>query len=292
MKIVIVGAGGRLGAALYREYGSEHEIVGFNHSQLDLGASFESQLEPLAFDLLINCAALTNVDYCETHPEEAMQINADAVRKMSMIAARKKARVIHISTDYVFDGEKKSPYVESDPANPISNYGLSKKAGESELLNCSDSNLAVRVSWVFGPDRPSFVDQILKRALETEALSAIADKISAPSYTLDIARALQPLLFDKPVGGIVHLCNSGECTWQEYGQFAIDCALAAGVPLVGRTVAPQKMADLKAFIAKRPVYTVLSTGRLTELTGESPRDWRLAVEEYVRKQLAPLCFKK
>jgi len=294
MKIVIVGAGGRLGAALSREYGRGHEIIGFNHRQLDLvsGSDIEAQLEPLDFDLLINCAALTNVDYCENHVEEAMQINAVAVRQIGLIAARKKARVIHISTDYVFDGEKKSPYVEMDPAHPISAYGVSKKQGEVELLNLSDSNLVVRVSWVFGPDRPSFVDQILQRALETEAVSAIADKISVPAYTLDIARYLKPLLFDQPLGGLLHLCNSGECHWQEYGQFAIDCAVAAGVPMIGKKVEPQQMASLKAFIAKRPVYTVLSTARLTEMIGESPRDWRLAVEEYVRNYFVPMFLKK
>jgi len=284
MKIVIIGAGGRLGAALHREYALEHEIQGFNHSQLDLASAdaISALLEPLDFDLLINGAALTNVDYCETHPEEAMQINAVAVHRIAVIAARKKARVIHISTDYVFDGDKHTPYLEADPAYPISVYGVSKKQGESELLAVSDSNLVVRVSWVFGPERPSFIDQILKRALETEDVSAIADKTSAPAYTLDIARHLKPLLFQQPVGGILHLCNSGECTWHQYGQFAIDCAIASGLPIKGKKVAPLAMADLKAFIARRPVYTVLSTDRLADLTGETPRDWRLAVEEYVR----------
>ena len=211
-----------------------------------------------------------------------MQINAVAVGRMAFIAARKKARVIHISTDYVFDGEKRTPYLETDPAHSISVYGDSKKQGESELLAVSDANLVVRVSWVFGPDRPSFLDQIVKRALETDEVSAIADKTSAPAYTLDIARHLKPLLFEQPVGGIVHLCNSGECSWQQYGQFAIDCAIAAGLPIKGKKVAPLAMADLKAFVAKRPVYTVLSTARLAEITGEPTRDWRLAVEEYVR----------
>lgn len=284
MKIAIVGSGGRLGSALCREYGREHEIVGFNRSQLDLASddSIQSRLEPLDFDLLINCAALTNVDYCETHPGEAMQINGFAVRRIASIAARKKARVIHISTDYVFDGEKRSPYIETDPANPISVYGDSKKQGELELLDHPEDNLVVRVSWVFGPDRPSFVDQILKRALEQEQIEAVSDKYSTPAYTPDIARHLKPFLFDIPAGGILHLCNSGECTWQQYGQFAIDCAIAAGLEIRGRSVSPLRMADLKAFIAKRPVYTVLSTGRLTEITGEKPRDWREAVEEHVR----------
>ncbi|MEI8343204.1 MAG: dTDP-4-dehydrorhamnose reductase [Verrucomicrobiota bacterium] len=289
MKIVIVGSGGRLGSALCRAYGGEYAITGFNHSQLDLGSadSIQSRLEPLDFDLLINCAALTNVDYCETRAEEAVKINGTAVGVMGRIAETKNARVIHISTDYVFDGEKRTPYVESDPAVPISVYGESKRQGEIELLEVSDHHLVVRVSWVFGPDRPSFVDQILKRALEFEQVEAIADKFSVPTYTLDLAKYLKPLLFENRAGGILHLSNAGDCTWQQYGQYAIDCAIAAGVPMKGKTVGALRMADLKAFIAKRPVYTVLGTGRLTELTGEQPRDWRDAVEEHVRRHFAP-----
>jgi len=293
MKIVIVGSGGRLGAALAREYSREYKVLGFNHSQLDLGAgkaaenSIETQLASLDFDWLINCAALTNVDYCETHEEEAMQVNAVAARRMASIADGKNARCIHISTDYVFDGEKTGPYLETDPAHPISIYGKSKKQGEIEMLDLSDNNLVVRVSWVFGPDRPSFVDQILKKAFETEQVDAIGDKISAPAYTFDIARHLKPLLAEVKAGGILHLCNAGECTWRQYGQFAIDCAVAAGVPMKARTVGSLKMSELKAFVAKRPVNTVLSTSKLAELTGAKPRDWREAVEEYVARYFAP-----
>ena len=288
MKIVVVGSGGRLGAALCREYGREHEVTGFDHAGFDLASedSIRTQLDGIGFDLLINCAALTNVDYCETHAEEAMRINGTAPGIIARIAARKKARVIHISTDYVFDGEKRAPYSETDPADPISVYGVSKKLGETELLDVSDENLVVRVSWVFGPDRPSFVDQILKRAMESAEVAAVDDKFSAPTGTLDAARYLKPFLFDLPAGGILHLCNAGECTWRQYGQHASDCAVAAGAPVRAKTVAPQRMEDLKAFIAKRPVYTVLSTARLTELSGEKPRDWREAVGEHVRWWLA------
>ena len=288
MRIVIIGSGGRLGAALTREYARDHDVTTFNHSQLDLGSgdSIRATIEPLSFDLLINGAALTNVDYCETHAEEAHRINAGAVRDLAEICARKGVRCIHISTDYVFDGNATVPYSETDDAKPISFYGESKRQGELALLEVSENHLAVRVSWVFGPDRPSFVDQILKRALETEQVEAIGDKFSAPTYTADVARYLRPFLNDMKTGGLLHLCNTGECTWQEYGQFAIDCALAAGVPLKGKTVGALRMADLRAFIAKRPVYTVLSTAKLAQLTGEIPRDWRGAVEEYVRSSFA------
>ena len=284
MTLVIIGSGGRLGAALARAWSGEHEIIGFNHAALDLADTdaIHAALAPLKFDALVNCAALTNVDYCETHEEEAYLLNAAAPLTLGTLCAEKNARLIHISTDYVFDGEKREPYTEEDPAEPLGLYAESKLAGEEALLDEYPQHLVARVSWVFGPDRPSFVDQILKRALETDALAAIADKWAVPTYTHDVAQWLRPFLRDVPEGGLLHLCNGGSCTWQEYGQFALDLAAAAGAPLKGRTVAPQAMADLKAFVAKRPVYTVMSTAKLTRLTGLTPRPWQAAVEEYIR----------
>jgi dTDP-4-dehydrorhamnose reductase len=284
MKIVIIGSGGRLGAALAREWAAKgHEIVGFNHQSLDLGddAALHAALDPLDFDVLVNSAALTNVDYCETNEAEAYRINSDAVRTIGEICAGKGRRCLHISTDYVFDGEKQGSYLESDPARPLGKYGASKLAGEKALLETSDQHLVIRVSWVFGPDRPSFVDQILQRAKETDQLSAVADKWAVPTYTLDLAQWMLPLLQEVPASGLLHLANTGRCSWQEYGQFAIDCAAERGLPLVGCTVAPLQMSDLKAFIAKRPVNTVMSTERFTSLTGITPRSWQDAVREYV-----------
>ena len=167
-RIVVLGAGGRLGAALVREYARDFEVVGFNHAQLDLGApeQLRATLADLDFDALINAAAQTNVDRCETHPEEAFALNAEAPRMLAAICRAKKARFIHISTDYVFDGEKREPYTEEDEARPISVYGESKREGERRALEANDRALIVRVSWVFGPDRPSFIDAILNKARE------------------------------------------------------------------------------------------------------------------------------
>src|SRR5204863_8017883 len=187
-RIVIVGAGGRLGAALAREYARDYEVAGFNHAQLDLGQpeQMRTRLGQLEFDVLINAAAQTNVDRCETHQEEAFALNAEAPRVLAAICRAKKARFIHISTDYVFDGEKREPYTEEDEARPISVYGESKREGERRVLEANNRALIVRVSWVFGPDRPSFVDAILKKAREEEEISAVADKYATPTYTLDI----------------------------------------------------------------------------------------------------------
>ena len=166
MKIVVIGSAGRLGAALTREYHNKFAVTGFNHAQLDL-SDFDvirEKLRRTAFDVLINAAAFTNVDLCETERDQAFRINAEAPRVLAEICREKNAKLIHFSTDYVFDGEKRKPYTEEDEAKPISVYGDSKLAGEKNVLAAQDGHLIVRVSWVFGPDRPSFIDAMIKRA--------------------------------------------------------------------------------------------------------------------------------
>src|SRR5437764_13406382 len=238
MKIVSLGARGRLGAALMREYRDKFEVVGFNHAQLDLAKPQEihANIDKLDFDVLINAAAFTNVDLCETEREQAFQINADAPRLLAEICRDKNARLIHFSTDYVFDGEKREPYTEEDEARPISVYGESKRAGEKFVLETSDRHLVMRVSWVFGPDRPSFIDAVIKRAREQEQVDAIEDKFATPTYTCDIAEML-PQFFERDVeGGILHFANSGECSWQEYARSALDCCASEGIALKAKAV--------------------------------------------------------
>src|SRR5437588_2417087 len=190
MKIVIVGSSGRLGSALMREYKEKFGVRGISHGQLDLAKpeQLRDKLSSLDFDVLINAAAFTNVDLCETQRDQAFRINAEAPRILAEICRDKNAKLIHFSTDYVFDGEKSEPYIESDPANPISVYGESKRAGEQFVLQTTDRHLIVRVSWVFGPERPSFIDAMIKRACEDEHVEAITNKFSAPTYTRDIAQ--------------------------------------------------------------------------------------------------------
>jgi dTDP-4-dehydrorhamnose reductase len=286
-KIVIIGAGGRLGAALMRQYRDAFDVVGFNHAQLDLQelAQVRATLEALDFNLLINCAAQTNVDRCETHREEAFLLNAEAPRVLAEICAARGVKLIHVSTDYVFDGEKSEPYAEEDPAEPISVYGESKREGERRVLAMSDGHLVLRVSWVFGPDRPSFIDQMLQRARESEEIAAVADKFSTPTYTKDIAEMLRPIVVASGPGysGILHFANAGACSWREYTQWALDCCHASGIPMRARTIGSLSLGDMKNFIAKRPVNTVLATEKYQRITGKKPRPWRDAVAEYVRE---------
>ena len=305
MKIVIIGSSGRLGAALMREYRDKYDVVEFNRTQLDLSNldDVREKLRMTDFDVLINTAAFTNVDLCETERDRAFLINGEAPGVLATICRDKRAKLIHFSTDYVFDGEKCAPYTEEDEAKPISTYGESKLAGEKNVLvavgeavgfqgtatppptdNSVPRHLVVRVSWVFGPDRSSFIDGIVKQAQENREVDAIADKFSTPTYTLDIAAAL-PRFFkrDADHGGIVHFANAGECSWQEYGQWALDCCHEADLPLKTTTVGARKLKDMANWVARRPVYSVLSTAKYTKLTGASPRTWREAVADYITR---------
>jgi dTDP-4-dehydrorhamnose reductase len=285
MKIVILGAGGRIGAALLREYREKYDAVGFNHAQLDLSNldDVRRKLGAMDFDVLINAAAFTNVDACETERDRAFLINAEAPGVLAEICSAKDVKLIHFSTDYVFDGDKRAPYTEEDQANPISLYGESKLGGERNVLTVDDRHLVVRVSWVFGPDRPSFIDSMIKRARENEKVDAIADKFSTPTYTRDIARML-PQFFERAIeGGVLHFANGGKCSWQEYAQWALDCCERAGVLVKAREVGALMLNDMKNWIARRPVFSVLSTAKYTELTGTPPRAWREAVADYITR---------
>jgi dTDP-4-dehydrorhamnose reductase len=296
MKIVIIGAGGRLGAALMREYQRKFEVVGLNHAQLDLSNRdhIRERVGTATFDVLINTAAFTNVDLCETQRDTAFHINAEAPCLLAEICRDKDAKLIHFSTDYVFDGEKREPYTERDEANPISVYGESKRAGEENVLAVQGQHLVVRVSWVFGPNRPSFIDGLIKRAQENEHVDAIADKFSTPTYTQDVAEMLLRFFNVGAIdySGILHCANAGECSWREYAQWALDCCQEAGVPIKARIVGAIRLNDMTrlrqgyggqaTWIARRPVYSVLSSAKYRKLTGRSPRAWRDAVADYIR----------
>src|SRR5205823_6060499 len=175
------------------------------------------------------------------------------------------------------------------------------REGEKLVLQTQDRHLVVRVSWLFGPDRPSFIDGMIKRARASECVDAVSDKFSTPTYTRDIAEMLLPILTNDwsrrapaPAGseasrlqpdgprachlhsasGILHVVNTGQCSWQEYAQHAIDCCHKYGVPLKATKVGPLKMKDMKNWIARRPVNSVLSTEKYIALTSISPRSWR------------------
>jgi dTDP-4-dehydrorhamnose reductase len=286
-RILVLGGKGRLGGALARMWSANYHVRTLARPELDVAdlVALRSLLESASYDVLVNCTGLTNVDRCETAREEAEIVNARAPGVMGEAAATKEARFIHFSTDYVFDGAKTTPYTEDDVARPLGHYGRTKLAGEGAALGPSLRHLAVRVAWVFGPEKPSFVDSIIERALANDRVEAIADKTSCMTFTEDVASWLEPFLDGDLPGGLYHACNAGGCSWHEYGQHALNFAARAGLPLKACIAEPIPLSALKAFVAPRPPHTVMDTTRLTAVTGAVPRHWQEALNEYLERKL-------
>lgn len=289
MKILILGSNGRLGAALVRRWQSlpGAEVIALTRAQIDLSdpVKAEMALASIPFgggDVVVNCAAATDVDACERDREGARRINAEAPGRIARLCAVRGARMVHIGTDYVFDGSLDRAYTEEDQPRPLSHYGATKLEGDREVLAASPDHCVVRVSWVFGPDKPSFVDAIVRRALTSPEAAAVHDKTSAPSYTEDMALWLAEFLKPSLPGGVYHLCNGGSCSWRDYGEYALECAKKNGIPVLTTTVAPLKLSDMKNFVAVRPPRTPLDTAKFTRITGITPRPWREAVAEYFK----------
>ncbi len=281
-RILVLGSRGRLGAALIRQWSKSHDVKGLARPEIDVSdlKALADFLQDEVYDVLVNATGLTNVDRCETDQKEALTVNTAAPEVMAAYAAAHGARFIHFSTDYVFDGLKETPYTETDVAKPLSIYGQSKLAGEIAATSASLRHLAVRVSWVFGYDKPSFVDMIVARALDNAHVEAIGDKTSSPTFAEDVAGWLDPFLASELPGGLFHACNAGSCTWQEYGQHALDCAARAGLPLQARSVDSIPLDSMKAFLAARPRHTAMDTAKLSAATGRPPRPWQEALAEY------------
>ncbi len=287
MKVLILGSNGRLGSALARHWSRlpGREVIPLTRAQVDLAdpVTAEAGLASNQFgagDVVVNAAATTDVDGCERDRDLAHRVNAETPGRIARLCAMRGARLIHIGTDYVFDGSLDRPYTEEDEPRPLSHYGVTKLEGDREVLAASPSHCVVRVSWVFGPDKPSFVDAIVRRALTSPEAAAVHDKTSSPSYTEDMAEWLAALFPTGVPGGIYHLCNSGTCSWRDYGEYALECAKQNGIPVLTTTVAPLTLADMKAFVAVRPPHTPLDTSKFTRVTGMTPRPWREAVEAH------------
>ena len=277
-----------MGAALVRRYSPIHQVTALKRTDLDVMDidQIRATLAPLEFDCVIYTAGITNVDACEEHPHEARVTNCDAPREIALVCAERGAKMIHVSTDYVFDGEEEGAKSETFPARPINVYGQTKLEGEQAVLSISPHFLVVRVSWLFGPDKPSFPDMIIQRAKESPKVEVISDKWSCPTYSEDLALWIEPMITDPNYSGIIHLSNSGICSWQEYGQEVLDIATELGLPLKAHHVDGISRIGFPAFRANRPAHTGFDTHRFQELSGAVPRHWREALREYLTSRYA------
>jgi dTDP-4-dehydrorhamnose reductase len=276
MRVTIFGASGLLGKALMREWSGD-TVTGLTSHAADIRdarrvVEVAQEARP---EWIVLAAAYTDVDGCESNQERAFAVNRDGAVNVATAARKVGARLVFLSSDYVFDGKKSAPYETGDARNPQSVYGRSKAEAEIKLLELMPDCCIARTSWLFGLGGKCFPDTILKLAASRPALDVVDDQRGCPTYTVDLARAIVQLC-RKDARGIVHVTNAGDCTWFAFAEEIVSCA---GLTTTVRPVSSQQMARP----ARRPAYSVLSPTRLQALGIEMP-SWHDALRRYLEQR--------
>jgi len=276
MKVLILGGTGLLGKALVREW-RDDEVLAMGSRDVDIRDAGRVQeiVGESRPDWIVLAAAYTDVDGCEDNSELAFGVNRDGAANVAAAAQQIRAKLIFLSSDYVFDGKKTSPYEIDDRRNPQGVYGNSKAQAEVKLLNILSDCCIARTSWVFGVGGKCFPDTILRLAADRPALDVVNDQRGCPTYTVDLARALIRLC-RKNASGIVHVTDAGDCTWFEFAQEIIT---ASGLSTEVRPVSTEQMARP----APRPAYSVLSATSLHQYGIEMP-GWKDALRRYLEER--------
>lgn len=274
MRILITGADGQLGQALQRVL-TGHRILPAVWPAFDLlkSEAEQSVLEARP-DAVIHAAAYTDVDGAEREPETAMAVNAEGTERVARAAAKAGARLLYISTDYVFDGRKGAPYVETDAPNPINAYGRSKLEGEQRALALCPNTLIVRTSWLYGVTGKNFVRTIMRRATEQSLLRVVGDQRGCPTYAADLAGILARVL-DLDLRGVAHAAGGGDCTWYE---FACEILSLMGLSLPVQQITTAELGSP----TPRPAYSVLANRRLAD-AGMTLPHWKGALGRFMRQ---------
>lgn len=280
MKVLIVGCLGMLGTDLMEEFGQDSEVQGVDQREMDITLLNPclAGVEKFRPDIVINAAALTRVDYCESHEEEALLANGTGAGNLAKAAASSGALLVHYSTDYVFDGLKKEAYLEQDAPNPQSVYGKSKLLGENLVRQHCPNHLILRTSWLFGRNGANFIRTIVNAAKQGKSLRVVNDQKGSPSFTKDVAAHTQRMIL-AGCRSTYHLTNSGACTWYELAVRALEWAGIEGVK-----IAPVSTQEYP-LPAPRPANSVLANARLERDGLPLVRPWQSAAEEYVQRYI-------
>jgi dTDP-4-dehydrorhamnose reductase len=276
MRVTIFGASGLLGKELVHAWG-EDEVVGLNSRDADIRDPEQVRkiVEETRPEWIVLSAAYTDVDGCETNPALALAVNRDGAVNVAKAAAQTAAKLLFLSSDYVFDGRHTSPYETTDSRNPQSIYGRSKAEAEVALLDLLPERCILRTSWLFGTGGKCFPDTILKLAATKPALDVVDDQRGCPTYAVDLAKAIIQLC-RKGASGIVHATNRGDCSWFEFAQHIVR---GAGLATEVRPVSSQQMVRP----APRPAYSVLSSKSLDSLGITLPA-WQDALRRYLQER--------
>ena len=278
MRVLIAGAGGMLGQDTVDACAARgHAVHGLSRAELDItdAAAVERAIAAVRPDVVINCAAWTDVDGAEANERAAMRVNDTAAALVAGAAAAHGAAVLYVSSDFVFDGQKGAPYVESDIPAALSAYGRSKQAGETSVAVSNPRHFIVRSSWLYGVNGPNFIETMLRIGREQPEVLVVSDQVGCPTFTAHLAPAIAKLVEGEQYG-IHHIAGSGECSWFDYAQEVFDQmqmetrVMAATTEMIGRPAA-------------RPSYSVLASERPEPSVLPN---WRRGVSEYLAARRA------
>lgn len=288
MKLLVLGTKGQLGMCLSDQLrNTEYEVVYTTRAEIDISdfVSLDQILRKIAPDIVVNTIAYTEVDKAEAEPEKAGLVNHLAVAKIAAICTDIGAVLIHISTDYVFDGTANTPYKEEDPANPQGVYGKTKLRGDLAIIQSGCKYMIIRTSWVFSEYGKNFMKTMLRLGAERDELNIVADQIGCPTYGQDIAKTIVSIIPNLDINsmnsGIYHYCGEQSCSWFEFAEAIFDRATKAGfkTPVL---LKPIKTSDYQT-PASRPIYSVLDCSKTLSEFGISPSDWREGIQQVLSK---------
>jgi dTDP-4-dehydrorhamnose reductase len=282
LRVLLIGANGQLGSDLMQILES-HEVTAATHQNFDVVQFDHVQHEVVRLrpQVIINTAAFHKVDLCETEVLSAFQVNAYGVRNVALAAREVDAKLVHFSTDYVFEGNLRRPLTESDPTNPISAYGVSKLAGEKLAGYLWTKSFVIRTCGLYGHSGSSgkggnFVETMLKKAAAGESIRVVNDQTLTPTSTRELARKVSQLIHTEEYG-LYHITANGECSWFEFARQIFELAR------VPAHLSPTSSEQFKT-AARRPAYSVLENARLKRLGIDDMKDWREALTEYLHNR--------
>ncbi|HEY1879952.1 MAG TPA: dTDP-4-dehydrorhamnose reductase [Caulobacteraceae bacterium] len=286
MKVILTGAAGQVGRALADAAPAGWRLTALTRSDLDIGdeAAVARVVETLAPDLIVNAAAYTAVDRAESEPDLAFRINRDGAGHLAAASRRSGARLIHLSTDFVFDGTAGRPYSPKDLTGPLGVYGASKLAGEQAVAAAAPEALILRTAWVYGPVGSNFLATMLRLMASRPELGVVADQVGTPTSTLSLASAIWTLA-GKEACGIWHYTDAGAATWYDFAVAIAEEAVAAGLLAKAPPVRPISTEDYPV-PARRPAYSVLDKSATFALLGEPAPHWRVALRAVLAKMVS------
>ncbi|MEL0579545.1 dTDP-4-dehydrorhamnose reductase [Pectobacterium punjabense] len=287
MKVLLTGANGQLGRCFQDRLPAEWEILATGSNELDITdlervAKVVKSFQP---DAIVNAAAYTAVDKAESEPEIAESINVHGPQNLAIVATKYNVRLVHVSTDYVFDGSATEPYNEDSTTNPLSVYGNTKLAGEQAVTKVSPEAIIVRTAWVFSEYGNNFVKTMLRLAKERDTLSIVNDQRGCPTYAGDLAQAVISLLEKNVEGGVYHYCGDEEVSWYEFAQAIFTEAVHKALLNKAPTLTPITTAQYPT-PAHRPAYSTLA-GEKIEGLGIALSDWQSALKKTICDSVPP-----